>query len=242
VTSGSAGHSENDLDPERVVVEHAELVRRIAYHLASRAPDSVEIDDLIQAGMLALLDAAGKFSASFGASFETYAGIRIRGAILDEMRRNSWAPRSTLKQGRLISQAIQRIESETGNDARSADVASVLGVSLDEYHQNLQKLSYGRLLSFDQLVDDPERAGQLPASPSPGPVEALEEEELRVALARVIESLPEREQLVLSLYYSEELNLREIGSVMGVTESRVSQIRSQAVLRINARIREIFEE
>jgi len=232
----------SDLSPDTIVLEHAELVRRIAYHLVSRAPANVQVEDLIQAGMIALLDAAKKFSTAHGASFETYAGIRIRGAVFDEMRRNSWVPRSVVKRGREIADAIRAIEGQTGNDARAVDVADALNMSLKDYHRALQKLSSGNLLSFDQLADDPDRSGQLPSSPGFGPVEVLEDDEFRVALAEVIGSLPEKEQLVLSLYYDEELNLAEIGEVLEVTESRVSQIRSQAVLRIRSRLQEWFSD
>ncbi len=231
-----------DLSPDKVVLDHAELVKRIAYHLVSKMPPHVEVDDLIQAGMIGLLNAAQNFSADKGANFETYAGIRIRGAMLDEARKANWTPRSTFKNSKQIAQAIRVIENRTGRDARAADVAETLGVSIDEYYRMLESAASSRLLSFEQLALDPERSMLLPESPNEGPEAALEDDQFRDALAQAIEGLPAREQLVLSLYYDEELNLREIGDVLNVSESRVCQIHGQAVLRIRSRLQRWFEE
>lgn len=230
-----------DLSPDRVVLEHAELVKRIAYHLVSKMPPHVEVDDLIQAGMIGLLNAAQNFSADKGANFETYAGIRIRGAMLDEARKANWTPRSTFKNAKQVAEAIRLIENRTGNDAKAVDVAEALGVSIEEYHRMLESAASSRLMSFEQLAQDPERSRLLPESPDDGPEDALEEDQFRDALAEAIETLPEREQLVLSLYYDEELNLREIGEVLEVSESRVCQIHGQAVLRIRSRLKRWFE-
>ena len=231
-----------DLSPDKVVLEHAELVKRIAYHLVSKMPPHVEVDDLIQAGMIGLLNAAQNFSADKGANFETYAGIRIRGAMLDEARKANWTPRSTFKNAKQVAEAIRMIENRTGNDAKAADVAEALGVSIEEYHRMLESAASSRLMSFEQLAQDPERSRLLPESPDDGPEDALEEDQFRDALAEAIDTLPEREQLVLSLYYDEELNLREIGEVLDVSESRVCQIHGQAVLRIRSRLKRWFEE
>ena len=231
-----------DLSPDRVVLEHAELVKRIAYHLVSKMPPHVEVDDLMQAGMIGLLSAAQNFSADKGANFETYAGIRIRGAMLDEARKANWTPRSTFKNAKQVAEAIRLIENRTGRDAKAADVADALGVSIEEYHRMLESAASSRLMSFEQLAQDPERSRLLPESPDEGPEDALEDDQFRDALAEAIETLPEREQLVLSLYYDEELNLREIGEVLEVSESRVCQIHGQAVLRIRSRLRRWFEE
>ena len=231
-----------DLSPDRVVLEHAELVKRIAYHLVSKMPPHVEVDDLIQAGMIGLLSAAQNFSADKGANFETYAGIRIRGAMLDEARKANWTPRSTFKNAKQVAEAIRLIENRTGRDAKATDVAESLGVSIEEYHRMLESAASSRLMSFEQLAQDPERSRLLPESPDEGPEDALEDDQFRDALAEAIETLPEREQLVLSLYYDEELNLREIGEVLDVSESRVCQIHGQAVLRIRSRLKRWFEE
>ena len=227
----------DEMSPDKLVVEHAELVKRIAYHLVSKMPQHVEVDDLIQAGMIGLLSAAQNYSPDKGANFETYAGIRIRGAMLDEARKSNWAPRSTFKNAKLVSEAIREIENQTGRDAKSSEVAEALDISVDEYHQMLERSFSSKLMSFERLASDPERSIQLPESPLAGPEDVVEEDEFRDLLAEAIDNLPEREKLVLSLYYDDELNLREIGEVLEVSESRVCQIHGQAVLRIRARLK-----
>ncbi len=227
------------LDPEELVLSHAELVKRIAFHLVSRMPPSVEVDDLIQAGMIGLLDAGRNYSPSRGASFETYAGIRIRGAMLDEVRRADWTPRSVHRGVREMTDAIRRIENETGTEARAAEIAEVLGVSMEEYHRLTQDAAACRLFSFEQMnVTGEDNPIDLAADAGPGPAEEAEDEDFRAALAVAIDGLPEREKLVLSLYYDDELNLREIGEVLSVTESRVCQIHGQALVRVRARMKD----
>jgi RNA polymerase sigma factor for flagellar operon FliA len=219
-----------------LAVRHADLVKRIAYHVISKLPPHVEVEDLIQAGMIGLINAAQNYSPNKGANFETYAGIRIRGAMLDEARKANWTPRSTVRQAKQVSQAMREIEHRTGRDARGPEVAEALGIELDDYHRILESAASSRLLSYEQLADDPERASLLPESPEAGPEELLAGDQFRDALATAIAGLPEREQLVLSLYYDDEMNLREIGDVLGVSESRVCQIHGQAVVRIRSRL------
>src|SRR5574337_134805 len=204
---------------EELVRRHAPLVRRIAYHLMGRLPASVDVNDLIQAGMLGLLEAARNFATDRGASFETFAGIRVRGAMLDELRRADWTPRSVHRKSREVAEVIRQIEAETGADAEDVEIMRRLGLSADEYHQVLADAACARLLSLTATDDDGE-----------GTVLEV------AALAEAIASLSEREQLVMSLYYEQELNLREIGAVLGVTESRVCQIHGQAVVRLRARL------
>ncbi len=227
---------------DELVLKHGELVKRIAYHVVSRLPRNIEVDDLIQAGMIGLLNAAQNFTPTKGANFETYAGIRIRGAMLDEARKANWTPRSTFRNAKQVSQAIRAVESRTGRDARGQEIAEALDVSLDEYHRMVQSAASARVLSYEQLADDPERAALLPDAPEDGPETLLEGDQFREAVARAVASLPERERLVLSLYYDEELNLREIGEVLEVSESRVCQIHGQAVLRVRARLAEWFND
>jgi RNA polymerase sigma factor for flagellar operon FliA len=186
--------------------------------------------------MIGLLEAARNYNASQGASFETYAGIRVRGAILDEIRRNDWAPRSVHRKARKVAEAIRKIEGREGRDARDHEVAKELGLSLNEYYRLLQDASGYQLFSLDEFKEN-EEVSLLTASLKE-PCEILQDQDFRSALAYTIESLPEREQLVMSLYYVEDLNLWEIGKVLGVSESRVSQIHSQSVLRLRARLRE----
>lgn len=221
---------------DELVLQHAELVKRIAYHVVSRLPAHIEVDDLIQAGMIGLLNAAQNYTPTKGANFETYAGIRIRGAMLDEARRTNWTPRSTFRNAKQVSLAIRSIENRTGRDAKPQEIAEALGVSIEEYHRMVESAASSRILSYEQLAGDPERASMLPDSPEDGPETLLEEDEFRDAVAHAMASLPERERLVLSLYYDQELNLREIGEILEVSESRVCQIHGQAVTRVRARL------
>jgi RNA polymerase sigma factor for flagellar operon FliA len=192
--------------------------------------------------MIGLLNAAQNFTPTKGANFETYAGIRIRGAMLDEARRSNWTPRSTFRNAKQVSQAIRQIENRTGRDAKAQDIATTLDVTLDEYHRMVESAASSRILSYEQLAGDPERASMLPDAPEAGPETMLEEDQFREAVAQAIASLPERERLVLSLYYDQELNLREIGQVLDVSESRVCQIHGQAVIRIRARLENWFSQ
>lgn len=219
-----------------LIVQHAPLVKRIAYHLMCRLPPSVQADDLIQAGMIGLLEAARNYDSKQGASFETYAGIRVRGAMLDEIRKNDWAPRSVHRKARKVAQAVRQIESMEGRDARDNEVAEALEMSLSEYHQTLQAASGYLMLSFDDLGADDEAVATHLSQAAVTPFDGLQKEDFKRSLAEAIAGLPERERLVMTLYYDEELNLREIGAVLGVSESRVSQIHSQALIRLQARL------
>lgn len=226
-------------DYEQVVREHATLVKRIAYHLLGRLPDSVQLDDLIQAGMIGLLEAARKYDGGKGASFETYAGIRIRGSMLDEIRRGDWAPRSVHRNTRRVTQAIKQIENEKGRDAEDSEVAEALGISQDEYHGLLQDSANCRLFSYEEILEKSEAGYDVfDAEVGSSPQDHTVKDKFQSHLAEAIRTLPEREQLVLSLYYDEELNLKEIGAVLGVSESRVSQIHSQAAHRLRSRLSE----
>ena len=220
-----------------LVERHAPLVKRIAHHLMARLPSSVVLEDLIQSGMIGLLEAARRYDAAKGASFETYAGIRIRGAIIDEVRRGDWTPRSVHRNGRRVAESIKIVEARIGRDAQDSDVAAEMGISLDEYYSLLKDSSGSRLFSFDELREgNDQSAGEEVASDDAHPDELQEDDAFKKALAGAIGLLPEREQLVFALYYDEELNLKEIGQVLGVSESRVSQIHSQAALRLRSRL------
>ncbi len=221
---------------EEIVNQHAPLVKRIAYHLMSRLPPCVQADDLIQAGMMGLLEASRNYDATQGASFETYAGIRIRGSMLDEIRKNDWAPRSVHRKARKVAEAVRKIENIMGRDARDSEVAQALEISLDDYHQMLQDASGYLVLSFEDMGMDDEAVAAQFADRAPGVLEGLQREDFKKNLREAVAGLPERERLVMALYYDEELNLREIGAVLGVSESRVSQIHSQALIRLQARL------
>lgn len=220
---------------DELIKAHLALVKRIAYHLIARLPASVQVDDLIQAGLMGLLEAAGHYDAAQGASFETYAGIRIRGAMLDEIRRYDWVPRSVHRKARAIAQAFAEVERSEGRAADDTEVARRLNMTLDEYYDALQDASASRLFSLDD-GEEGMQLGDTVFDERAGPERQIEDEDYRRALAKHIGKLPERERLVLGLYYDEELNLREIGQVLGVSESRVCQIHNQALLRLRGRI------
>jgi len=223
--AGTAGR-----EADALVTRHAELVKRIAYHLAGRLPPSVDVADLIQAGMLGLLEAASNYAANRGASFETYAGIRIRGAMIDALRKLDWAPRSVHRKARAVAAAVREIEKETGRDARDGEIAVRMGVPLEEYHSIVQDAACCRLASLDDATAATE------AADGADPFREVANEGFRSALAQAIDLLPEREKLVMSLYYGDGLNLKEIGAVLKVTESRVCQLHGQALVRLKARL------
>jgi RNA polymerase sigma factor for flagellar operon FliA len=225
-------------DTNVLVERHANLVKRIAHHLMARLPASVIVDDLIQSGMIGLIEAARNFDGSKGASFETYAGIRIRGSMLDEIRRGDWVPRSVHKNSRAISDAIAAVEKEKNGDAKDAEVAAKLGVSLSEYHSMLSDVNCGRILGIDDLGVSEDVISSEESRELNRPFEGFANQRFQQSLAECIKGLPEREALVLSLYYDEELNLKEIGEVLSVSESRVSQIHSQALARVKTRMRD----
>lgn len=224
-------HTANEL-----VVKHAPLVKRIAYHLMGRLPDTVQLDDLVQSGMLGLLEAIKHYDAGQGASFETYAGIRIRGAMLDELRRSDWTPRSVHKKARMVAEAIREVENKIGRDAKDSEVAAHMGIDIEEYNHILQDSLSCKTFSVEELIQGEDGVIEGVHATTQQPEEQLVQQNFQKALAKAIAELPERERLVISLYYDEELNLREIGKVLDVSESRVSQICSHAMLRLRARL------
>ena len=223
-------------ETDAMVMRHAELVKRIAYHLAGRLPASVEVSDLIQAGMLGLLEAASNYTADRGASFETYAGIRIRGAMLDALRKLDWAPRSVHRKARAAAQAVRELEAEFGREARDGEIAGRMGVSLEEYHKITHDAASCRISSLDDSNGEEDSLLGRVEDETADPFADASEEGFRAALSHAIKELPERERLVMSLYYDDELNLKEIGAVLKVTESRVCQLHGQALVRLKARL------
>jgi RNA polymerase sigma factor FliA len=216
-----------------LVVRHAELVKRIAYHLAGRLPPSVEVDDLIQAGMIGLLEAASHYAADRGASFETYAGIRIRGAMIDALRKLDWAPRSVHRKSREAAAVIRKIEGREGREARDEEIAREMGISMEEYHRILNDSLACQLSSMDETGEAMEIADR-----SANPMIEAEGGALREAVAEAISGLPDRERMVMSMYYDDELNLKEIGVALGISESRVCQLHGQALVRLRSRLRQ----
>jgi len=239
VTELSAYKSIDALTENELIKVYAPLVKKIGHHLIGRLPKNIQVDDLIQAGLIGLLNASKNYDATKGASFLTYAGIRIRGMMLDEVRRNDWVPRSVHRNSRRISAAIREIENTLGRDARDTEIADVLEVEIKEYHKMLIDNNAGTLFGYEDLgvTDDTFSEGY--AAHLSEPHSELFDEDVKGILAKCISTLPEREQLVLSLYYDEELNLKEIGEILNVSESRVCQIHSQAMLRLKGKAADI---
>jgi len=216
---------------DELIERHAPLVKRIAYHLAGRLPASVEVDDLIQAGMIGLLEAAANYASDRGASFETYAGIRIRGAMIDALRQLDWAPRSVHRKARAAAEAMRAIETSKGRAASDTEIAAAMGIPLTEYHGIVQDAAVCQLSSLDEVAGIAEIPGV-----EPDPLLQAENGALRTAVAEAIAALPERERLVMSMYYDDELNLKEIGEVLGVSESRTCQLHGQALIRLRGKL------
>jgi RNA polymerase sigma factor for flagellar operon FliA len=229
--------SQGTLEKERLVNQYAPLVKRIAYHLMAKLPASVQVDDLVQNGMLGLLDALGRFEEGLGAQFETYAVQRIRGAMLDGLRENDWMPRGIRKEMRRVEGAIQKLEHAAGRPPSEGELAAALDMPLADYQKLLQDARGHQLIYLEDLSgDDEDFLDRHPAGVSLDPLAMLEESDMRTALVAAIAGLPEREKLMMALYYEQDLNLREIGEVMGVTESRICQLHTQAVARLRVAV------
>ncbi|MEQ1668312.1 MAG: RNA polymerase sigma factor FliA [Sulfuriferula sp.] len=227
-------------DKNQLLKDHAPLVKRLAYQLRAKLPASVEVDDLIQAGMMGLLDAANRYEESHGAQFETYAVQRIRGAMLDELRSTDWLPRNLRQNMRKIEVAMSALQQKLGRMPTELEVAKALKMTLAEYQDLLSESSGHQLVYYEDYHSDDESDSFLDrfcADISGDPLSALLQDDFKDALVAAIDSLPAREKILMGLYYEQELNLKEIGAVMGVSESRVCQLHSQAVARIRASLR-----
>lgn len=223
--------------PQAFIERYSTLVKRIAHHLMARLPPSVLLEDLIQSGMIGLLEAKKNYDPTKGASFETFAGIRIRGSMLDDLRRGDWVPRSVYKNNRRINESISRLENELGREPNDQEIAEYLEMTLDQYHQALNDVNCGRLVGMDDLGVSEDTVASEETREENIPFQGVADDNFRHSLAEAIKTLPEREALVLSLYYDEELNLKEIGAVIGVSESRVCQIQSQAMQRLRSKLK-----
>jgi RNA polymerase sigma factor for flagellar operon FliA len=223
-------------DKEECLKEYAPLVKRIAHHMMVKLPNSVEVDDIIQAGMIGLLDAASRYDEFRGAQFETYAAQRIRGAMLDELRSADWLPRSMRRDMRRIEAAIHRLQQQFGRAPIESEIAKELGVSLPEYQEMLQDARGAQLIYYEDFHDDDNEDffERHDFNNDSNPLALLQDERFRAALIQAIDQLPERERLMMALHYEQDLNLREIGEVMEVSESRVCQLHSQAVARLRS--------
>lgn len=227
------------LDKDDTVRRFAPMVKRMAHHLAARLPASVQLDDLMQAGLIGLMDAATRFEEAQGVQFETYATQRVRGAMLDELRSSDWLPRSVRKTQRSIETAMTRAEQKLGRAPQESEVAAEMGVSLQDYQSMLGDAHGALLYYYDNTEDEHDDDFLERNHPDDGPLpeEALHDVRFREALVAAIETLPEREKLLMGLYYEQELNFKEIAAVLGVTESRVSQLHSQAVARLRVKLK-----
>ncbi|NNG22662.1 RNA polymerase sigma factor FliA [Telluria aromaticivorans] len=229
-------------DKNHLLTEHMPLVKRLAHHMKAKLPPSVEVDDLVQAGMIGLLDAINRYEDNHGAQFETYAVLRIRGAMLDELRSSDWMPRSTRQNMRKVEAAMEALQQRLGRPASESEIAKSLKMSLEDYQDILGDGGGHQLLYYEDFHDDDGdgSAGFLDryAVDDADPLRALLDTDFRQAVIDAIDKLPPREKMLMGLYYEEELNLKEIGAVMGVSESRVSQLHTQAVARLRAALKE----
>lgn len=227
-------------DKEECIKEYAPLVKRIAHHLMLRLPSSVAVDDIIQAGMIGLLDAAGRYDELRGAQFETFAAQRIRGSMLDELRQADWMPRSLRRDMRRVEAAMSKMQQRLGRAPSESEVAQELGMPLTEYQQMLFESRGAQLVYYEDFHSegDEDFFDRYDFDSDADPLELLQDEHFRDALIKAIENLPERERMLMGMHYEQEMNLREIGEVMGVSESRVCQLHSQAVARLRSMLKE----
>lgn len=228
-------------DHGSLLKQYSPLVRRLAHQMIAKLPANVELDDLIQVGMIGLNDALGRFDAAQGVQFETFATQRIRGAMLDELRGADWMSRGDRRQQRSIEAAVHKLEQRLGRAPSEGEIAREMGLSLSDYQELLGKVRGTQLLYLEDLGGDEGDNSYLDrhvADEDANPVGQLQDRRMREALVAAIKNLPEREQFVMSMYYEQDMNLKEIAAVLGVTESRVCQLHSQSIARLRARLRE----
>lgn len=227
-------------DKNQLLTDHMPLVKRLAHHMKAKLPPSVEVDDLVQAGMIGLLDAISRYEETHGAQFETYAVLRIRGAMLDELRNSDWLPRSMRQNMRKIEAAMSSLQQKLGHPPTESEVAKLLKLSLADYQDMLSDGGGHQLVYYEDFHDNEGNDSFLDryAVDDADPLRNLLDGDFRQAVIDAIDALPPREKILMGLYYEEEMNLKEIGAVMGVSESRVSQLHTQAVARLRAALRE----
>jgi RNA polymerase sigma factor FliA len=231
--------AQGTLSKDAQLKHYAPMVKRLAHHLLAKLPANVEYDDMLQAGMIGLMDAIGRYEEGQGTQFETYANQRIRGAMLDELRSNDWLPRSVRKSQRTIQSAMAAFEHRLGRAATESEIAREMNMPLDQYQSLLQDAKGSQLFYFEDYNGDDDSGGFLDrhaADTASDPATALNDKRFRAELVKHIEGLPEREKQLMGLYYEQDLNFREIAAVMGVTESRICQLHTQAVTRLRAKL------
>jgi RNA polymerase sigma factor FliA len=229
------------LDLNAMLHQYSPLVRRLAHQMIAKLPANVEIDDLIQVGMIGLSDALSRFDAGQGVQFETFATQRIRGAMLDELRGADWMSRGTRKQQRDIEGAVHRLEQKLGRAPQESEIAKEMGITLTEYQEMLGKVRGTQLIYLEDMSGDDGDSDYLDrhvADEGNDPLSLIQDHRMREALVEAIKNLPDREQYVMSMYYEQDMNLKEIAAVLGVTESRVCQLHSQSIARLRVKLRE----
>jgi RNA polymerase sigma factor for flagellar operon FliA len=231
---------------DEIILEYAPFVRYIAQKIASRLPPNVELDDMISCGVIGLMDAIEKFDPTRDNKFKTYAEFRIRGAILDELRSQDWVPRSVREKAKLVEKTYAKLEKDLGRSATDDEMCAELQCSMDEFHELINKSKSVSLLNIEDAAamskgDKRLMVSLMETSRSANPAQAVGYKRAQEIIKDGIKSLPEKQRLVLSLYYFEDLNLKEIGQVLDVTESRVSQLHTQAILKLKAKLRNQFE-
>ncbi|HWR76222.1 MAG TPA: RNA polymerase sigma factor FliA [Thiobacillus sp.] len=221
------------------ITKYAPLVKRIAYHMMARLPASVEVDDLIQVGLIGLMDAVSRFDGNQGAQFESYATQRIRGSMLDELREADWLPRHVRQKSRQIESAIHRLEQRNGKSPTEQEISAEMGMPIDQYQSMLGDVKCSQLLYYEDFSDEDSASflERYLVDGSNDPLSVLEDEGFRDSLVAAIHHLPERERSMMGMYYEQDMNLKEIGAVLGVSESRVCQLHSQAVARLRAQLK-----
>lgn len=236
--------AKGQLDREALIRQHVPLVRRLAHHMIAKLPPNIELDDLIQVGMIGLTEALSRYEVTQGVQFETFATQRIRGAMLDELREGDWMSRSSRKSQKDIEKAVQRVEQKLGRSPLESEIAAELGMSLPDYQSLLGKVRGMQLVYLEDMTRGGEEGEEgflerhdVSDNEGVDPVELLRDQRLRTALVKAIETLPEREQYIMGMYYEHDMNLKEIAAVLGVTESRICQLHSQSIARLRAKMR-----
>lgn len=233
--------AKGQLERNALIKQYQPLVRRLAHYMMAKLPASVEVDDLIQVGLIGLADALSRFESSQGVQFETFATQRIRGAMLDELRGNDWMSRGSRKSQKEIETSIRQLEHRLGRSPAESEIATEMGLSLVEYQDMLNKVRGTQLVYLEDMnrpgEDDDSYLDRHVADADADPLNLLRNQRLRESLVQAIKSLPEREQYVMSMYYEQDMNLKEIAQVLDVTESRVCQLHSQSIARLRAKMR-----
>lgn len=222
--------------------KYTPLVRRLAHHMIAKLPPSVQLDDLIQVGMIGLTEAIARYEPSQGVLFETFASQRIRGAMIDELRDGDWMSRGSRKSQKEIEQAVNRLQQKLHRPPKESEIAQEMGMSLPDYQHLLAKVRGTQLVYLEDISghgdDDDGFLDRHMGASEPDPSSLLQDQRMRMALVEAIKNLPEREQHIMSMYYEHDMNLKEIAAVVGVTESRICQLHSQSIARLRAKLRE----